>query len=86
MTTYLPHKNMLHFFNLPIDTFPEKLTTKNMEQQKRIQYFTSNPFTPEIAIAARDDGWPSSAETEETEKRKGWEGDEVTLQQKVINK
>lgn len=41
--------------------------TKNMEQQKRIQYFTSKPFTPEISIATRGDGWFSSAATEENQ-------------------
>lgn len=59
---------MLHF--LSVYTFPEKLTTKNIEQQKRIQYFTSVPFTPEIAIATRGDGWLSSAEMEETKEKK----------------
>lgn len=39
-----------------LSTFPEKLMTKNIEQQKRIQYFTSVPFTPEISIATRGDG------------------------------
>jgi len=54
--------------SLSKDTFPEKLTTKNMEQQKRIQYFTSIPFTPEISIAAIGDGGLSSADMEETNK------------------
>lgn len=44
-------------------TFPEKLITKNMEQQKRIQYFTSIPFTPEISMAIKADGSLSSAKT-----------------------
>lgn len=37
-------------------TFPEKLTTKNMAQQKRIQYFTSVPLTREPTIAMRGEG------------------------------
>lgn len=40
--------------------------TKNMEQQKRIQYFTSIPFTPEISMATKGDDWLSSAEMKET--------------------
>lgn len=55
--------NVFHFICfLSTDTFPEKLITKNMEQQKRIQYFTSVPFTPEIRIAAKGDGGFSSAD------------------------
>lgn len=61
---------LLSHLILLIDTFPEKLMTKNMEQQKRIQYFTSIPFTPEISIATRGDGWLSSADMEETRKRR----------------
>lgn len=45
-----------------LSTFPEKLTTKNMEQQKRIQYLTSVPLTPDIIITISGDGGLSSSD------------------------
>ena len=60
----------LVFSCLSIDTFPEKLMMKNMEQQQTIQYFTSIPFTPEITIATRGDGWLSSADMNKTKRRR----------------
>lgn len=65
---------MLRCLSLSLDTFPEKLTTKNIEQQKRIQYFTRNPFTPEISFATRGDGWFSSAgKAQKKEAETQWE-------------
>lgn len=52
------------------NTFPEKLTTKNMEQQKRIQYFTNIPFKPEISMATIGDGWLSSSAAIKEKKNK----------------